>query len=355
MIGIYKSPHSAFHVTHQEEKWRKDEISSFFCVLLNFSPPIQSHPLYTGLQQQLFGVVREAAVFVVAFLRERQRAKIYLQIESWEKMKMNRICAIFPCDVVVGESKWGRLIMGGIQSRRRRWWCWCCGEVWSCARHERRKGGRRWRRVDVKKFGAPEKPTTMTATQQTRKSFSPESTTSSNDTRHESMRVSSGWVGSPNSRVLRRREWERLWKLKTFSNDFLLALLFLYALLLLPLLCVFSSLFFSFSMSLPLPVFRPFSIYLDWIQPCKIDGCVLNTYIDIFFGERRWGAPREAEKQQQQKYQKCASARSCCVSCCRRLGLENVSICSLALLCAYFFFCFFAPRLDSHRLLRLSM
>lgn len=46
--------------------------------------------------------------------------------------------------------------------------------------------------MDVKKFGAPEKATTMTATQQTRKSFSPESTTSSNDTRHESMRVSSG-------------------------------------------------------------------------------------------------------------------------------------------------------------------
>lgn len=59
---------------------------------------------------------------------------------------------------------------------------------------------------------------------------------------------------------------------------------------------VFSSLFFSFSMSLPLPVFRPFSIYLDWIQPCKIDGCVLYTYIDIFFRWTAMGSTKRGKK-----------------------------------------------------------
>lgn len=199
--------------------------------------------------------------------------------------------------------------------------------------------------MDVKKFGAPEKATTMTATQQTRKSFSPESTTSSNDTRHESMRVSSGWVGSPNSRVLRRREWERLWKLKTFSNDFLLALLFfICAAAAAVVVCFqFPFLFILYELaSTRLPpifnIFRLDSTLQNWWL------CIKHIYRYFFFGERRWGAPREAEKQQQQKYQKCASARSCCVSCCRRLGLENVSICSLALLCAYFFFFASSPR-----------
>lgn len=57
MIGIYKSPHSAFHVTHRKSG-EKTKISFF--VLLNF--------LYSGI------------------FSSRERVEIYLKIESREKI-----------------------------------------------------------------------------------------------------------------------------------------------------------------------------------------------------------------------------------------------------------------------------